>query len=336
MTELPLRAGYVIAVDAGGTHTRVRCHGSDGSLLAAATGRGGSPNHNDDAADNVADTVARALAQGDLDPADAIGFAAGLAGIGRTGSNQGGWTSAWAEEHFALPSLRCPRRFVNDAVVAHRGALLGEPGVMVVAGTGSMILAITADGREIESGQFQHYAGGARHLVFDLMHQILIGTTSTADAPLVAQVLEHWGVDDLTGLRRVILELAEVDHNDVKRRYGALAPLVTAAADTSPLADQAIRGLTDKTAHGVLLLAALVGTEPVPVAVTGALASDPAFADRLGVSLCVPGSVHSELVPPALDAVGGAALLAYEAAGLTLALDPPTITRLTQTPPTRH
>ncbi len=317
MTESTPRAGFVIAVDAGGTHTRVRCYGSDGALLSAATGAGGSPSHNHDAAENVADTVDRALVEGDLDPGDAIGFGAGLAGIGRAGSNQGGRTSAWAEEHFALPSLRCPRRFVNDAVVAHRGALLGEPGVIVVAGTGSMILAITADGEEIESGQFQHYAGGARHLVFDLMHQILIGTTSTDDAPLVAQVLEHWGVDDLPALRRVILDLAELDHNDVKRRYGAVAPLITAAAETSPLADQAIRGLTDKTAHGVLVLAALVGTEPVPVAVTGALASDPAFTDRLGVSLCVPGAVYSKLVPPVLDSVGGAALLAYEVGGLT-------------------
>lgn len=309
-------ARFVVAVDAGGTRTRVACFGLDGAQLSAAVGRGGSADHDDDAARNVAGAVREALESGCLDPDGALGLAVGVAGVSRPGSNQGNRPSEWAHSFYALPALTCPRVFVNDAVAAHRGALLGRPGVIVVAGTGSMILAITREGVEVESGQFEHYAGGARHLVFDVVHQILMGTAEDADAQLVTAVLDHWGAHDVTGLRRALLALADVDRNEVKRRYGDLAPVVTRAADTSPLADRALRALTDRTACGVLVLAPLTGVDPVPVAVTGALASDPAFTARLRESLVVPGAPRTRLEPSALRPLGGAALLAFDLAGI--------------------
>src|SRR4051794_19104292 len=183
---------FVIAVDAGGTHTRVGCFGLDGTLLSVSHGRGGSPNHNDDAAENVASTLITALESAGLDPADAVGLAAGMAGISRTGSNRGNGLNDWADGYFTMASLDCPRTIVNDAVIAHRGALVGEPGVIVVAGTGSMILAITEDATEIESGQFEHYAGAARHLVFDVMHRILSPATDLEGDELVPRILDHW------------------------------------------------------------------------------------------------------------------------------------------------
>lgn len=309
-------AEFVIAVDAGGTHTRVACFGLDGSLLSTSTGRGGSPNHNHDAAQNVSAALTEALETGDLDPGNAVGLAAGMAGISRRGSNQGNGSNEWADAYYALPSLSCPRVVVNDAVIAHRGALVGEPGVIVVAGTGSMILAITDEGIEVESGQFEHYAGGARHLVFDVMHRILSGAVEPRDDQLVAQILAYWQAADVGQLRGIILQLESADRNDVKRLYGGLAPAVTAAADSSPLADAALRELADKTARGVLVLAPLIRADQVAVAVTGALASDPAFTTRLTDALATSRATPTQLVASRLDPLGGAAILAYEAAGL--------------------
>lgn len=316
-----LTESFVIAVDAGGTHTRVGCFGLDGSLLSTGKGRGGSPNHNHDAAQNVSTALIEALRAANLNPADAVGLAAGMAGISRRGSNQGTGLNEWADAYYALPSLNCPRTIVNDAVIAHRGALVGEAGVIVVAGTGSMILGITDEGVEVESGQFEHYAGGARHLVFDVMHRILIGAVDAADAELVAKVLEYWQAADVSDLRRIILRMGSADRNDMKRRYGGLAPAVTAAADTSPLADAALRSLTDKTAYGVLMLAPLMRTTPVSVAVTGALASHPAFTNRLNDSLTISGTTPTNIVAPTLNPLGGAAILAYGLAGLTAEAD---------------
>lgn len=309
---------FVIAADSGGTHTRVACYGLDGALLGYAVGRGGSPYHNADAAADVSDATIRAVRGAGLDAANAVGLVAGLAMISRPGSNQGNGDNSWADDYFAIPGLCCDRALVNDAVVAHRGALLGEPGIIVIAGTGSMILAITAEGTEVESGQFEHYAGAARHLAFEAVQLALIGAAAPEDAEFVASVLAHWGVDDLAALRRALIANASADPIEVRRRYGLLAPSVSAAADESPLADRALRDLAAKTARGVELLVPLLGTARAAVATTGALAETAAFRSRLTDALRTGPAPHTCLVPPALDAVSGAALIAYERAGVTV------------------
>lgn len=307
---------FVIAIDAGGTHTRVGCFGLDGSRLSVANGPGGSPNHNHDAAENVRTTLDAALRNGALDAAEAVGLVAGIAAF------VNGRDNPWAESFIDLPGLRCPIKIVNDAVIAHAGALAREPGVIIIAGTGSMIAAITESGEMIESGVFQHYAGGARHLVHDLMHRLLTGQVVEADAPLVGEILKRWGAADLDHLRRLVLDLRGQDRNAVKVRYGDLAPMITATADTAPLADAALRTLTTKTAVGVQLLAPLITGSPVPVALAGSLATAPAFLQRLDEDLArVAGSndraaAATEIATTILDPVGGAALLALDIAGV--------------------
>jgi glucosamine kinase len=313
--------GFIVAADAGGSHTRVACYGLDGTLLGLATGPGGNPHHNADAVGNVADTTLRALHLAGLDARDAVSLVAGLANISRPGSNQGSGNNGWADEFFTVPTLGCDPIIVNDAVIAHRGAFLGQPGVMVVAGTGSMILAITKDGTEVESGQFEHYAGGARHLVFETMQLILIGEAGAEDAELVESVLDYWGATDIPDLRKRILNLAGSDPLEVRRRYGLLAPTVSAAADTSPLADRALRDLAGKTARGVRLLAPLLERQNAPVATAGALASTPTFRSRLSDALTDESAHHPTLVATQLNPLGGAALIAYERAGIQVTPD---------------
>ncbi|MEJ5869305.1 BadF/BadG/BcrA/BcrD ATPase family protein [Pseudokineococcus sp. 5B2Z-1] len=306
---------YVVAVDSGGTRTRVACVDLEGRRLSGATGPAGAWHHDDDAVAHLQETVLEALRSGDLAREDARALVAGVAGVSRRGGDHGDRSLEWARSAYALPELACPQVVVNDAVTAHRGALAGEPGVVVVAGTGSMVLAITADGDEVENGQLAHYAGGARHLAFEAVQQVLVGAAGPDDADLVAALLAAWGAADVAGLRTAALEVDRAGRHAVTRRYGALAPLVTAAASTSPLADRAVRALAERTARGVLLLAPLVGRGPVRVSTTGAVASDPAFRARLREVLVVPGAAPTLLVPPAGDAVLGAVIMALELAG---------------------
>ncbi|HEY9293261.1 MAG TPA: BadF/BadG/BcrA/BcrD ATPase family protein [Microlunatus sp.] len=314
---MPTADQFVVAIDAGGTHTRVGCFALDGTLLGRADGPGGGPNHNHRAAEHVSETIAAALTTGNLKADAAAAMTCGIAGYEFDQPNK------WADDFFDDTALDCPRQLVNDAVIAHRGALAGEAGIIVVAGTGSMIMAITADGRPIESGRFQHYAGGARHLVYDLIHRILIGQGSAADQKMIKDVLTWWGVDDLDGLRTALLELSDQEYNQVKHRYGALAPTVTAAAEHSPLADTAVRDLATKTAIGVLVLAPLTDGSPVPVALSGALATAPEFARRFTEALSdlAPAPDGSEptgieVIVPVLEPLGGAALMALESVGV--------------------
>jgi glucosamine kinase len=194
-----------------------------------------------------------------------------------------------------------------------------------------MILAITDDGTEVESGQFEHYAGAARHLVFEAMQLILSGYAVPADAEFVATVLNYWDAADAPGLRRAVLALAGSDPKAVRRRYGLLAPIVSAAADTSPLADRALRDLAAKTARGVRLLAPLIAGKPVSVATAGALASTPAFKSRLVDALKEEPTVHTTLVPSVLDPLRGAALVAYQEVGVEIDTDLVAQLVLTQT-----
>ncbi len=287
-----------MVVDAGGTAPRVGCYTLDGTLLSCATGAAGAAHHDDDAA---------------------RGLTAGVAGIGRPGSNQGvGRDGAWAASFYPLDLLDCPRTFVNDAVVAHRGALLGQAGIVVVAGTGSMVLAIDKNGAEVESGQFQHYAGAARHVAFDVVHQVLAGRAEPADGELVTRILGHWGAADVDALRRALRQREDASPHDVKRAFGNVAPVVTELADTSPLADRALRRLAEITADGVLLLAPLLQRTPVPVSLAGSLALDPAFSTRLAVALDVPGATPVRVVPPALGPLAGAGFLALRRLGAPL------------------
>jgi len=311
-------AGCVVAVDAGGTHTRAACFGLDGTPLGRADGPAGAWHHHDDAAANLRSTVLRALAAAGVAAEGVRALVAGVAGISSRGSDDGAGgdrSREWAARHLAVPELACPQVFVNDAVTAHRGALLGRPGVIVVGGTGSMVMALTAAGGEVESGQLGHYAGAARHLVLDVVHRVLAGRAVPADDAFVAGLLEALGADGVHALRWLALDLERREgQHALTRRFGPVAPLVTAAAGTSPLAGAALGALAERTATGVLLLAPLVGAEPVEVTTTGSLATDPAFAARLSAAL--EGSAHRvELVPAATDAVRGAALMAFELLG---------------------
>lgn len=325
MTQRSSQQEYVIGIDAGGTHTRVGCFALDGTPLAAAVGGGGAPHHNDDALENIHGTIAEALRDGGLDPAGAVALAAGIAGVVRTGSNQDGGDNTRTAALVDVPGLDCPKVVVNDAVIAHRGALSGRPGIVVVAGTGSMILAIDGDGVETESGQLEHYAGAARHLVHDVVQQILMGDCSPTD-PLLAATLEHFGAVDVPALHEAVLARSSTHRNTAKRIYGDFAPQVTTLAERSALADRALTDLAARTARGVRLLASSAGPHPVPVACTGSLADAPSFHDRLEHLLREAAPSTLDLVPSRLEPLGGAAVLALEVAAGPV--DEPIIQRL--------
>jgi glucosamine kinase len=309
----------VIAVDAGGSNTRVGCFSLDGDLLAQRTGTGGSLTHNDDAAEAVGTTLQEAIAEAGVDVGQVRALVAGSAGVSIAGPVPAGYvTDEEIAALYELPGSDGPRLVVNDAVVAHRGALAGRPGVIVVAGTGSMILAITADGDPVESGAFQHYAGAARHLAFEAVQRLLT-TGADAEDPLVPLVLAHFAATDLEDLRRVVVRGSFQDHNDLKRHYGTLAPAVTGLADASALADAALRDLAERTARGALLVAPMVGdgpvgADPVPVALAGSLAETPEFQQRLAAALDGVGAVPVQLERAELSPLGGAALMALELA----------------------
>ena len=179
-----------------------------------------------------------------------------------------------------------------------------------------MILGITESGEVVRNDRYHHYAGGARHLSFDAMARILIGNGGATNEDFVVSVLDYWRAANLYELRQRIRDLETQDSNDIKRFYGAMAPLVTSAAERSDLASAACDWLADVTSVGVRLLGEHFDRTPVLVARAGALAMCPAISRRLTAWLEKPDSARYKLVDARLDPVGGAALLALRHAAV--------------------
>lgn len=300
---------YVMGVDSGGSHTRVICVALDGRVLGYAQAAGGSPTHNLRAKHHVRSAIQDARSQAGVRSRRAVGLVAGMAGFERD-SDLG-----WSMEYLDAPGLDCPRYIVNDAVVAHAGAFAGRSGIIVIAGTGSTILGIAEDGERVRNDRYFHYAGGARHLSFDAMARILTDEDTDEDAALVQDVFGFWGVSDKQGLRKVAREHESADRNDVKHAYGRMAKLITAAADSSPLASAACSQLARSTCTGIRLLAAHFESPSVPVALQGGLARSGALGRRVAAELATTRGKRLEVVEPVLGPAAGAALLALQRAG---------------------
>ena len=138
----------ILAIDGGGSRTRCLALDSQGSVLGE--GSGGPSNHllvsRGTAKKSLADAISEACAPSGLKNDEVVCVSAGTAGVDFDG--------AGAEEVEAiLGELDFRRSSVSgDMVIAHAGALGGEPGVLALAGTGSSVLGVGPDGARAKVG----------------------------------------------------------------------------------------------------------------------------------------------------------------------------------------
>ncbi|MDB4893831.1 MAG: hypothetical protein JWN15_93, partial [Firmicutes bacterium] len=137
----------VLGIDGGGTKTR--CLAADGAGCILGEGLAGPSNYQvlgmDGAVAAVMAAVAEALGVAGADLADVEAVCAGLAGVGRP-EDHAVMTAALP---FAAP---VKLRVVPDAHIALAGALGGQPGAVVISGTGSIAYGIDAGGRTARAG----------------------------------------------------------------------------------------------------------------------------------------------------------------------------------------
>lgn len=313
MEQRPTHA-VVIGIEGGGTHTRALCADLTGRVLAYARTGGSHPYHDADATAHVRNAIHEVVAHAGRALEDVVALTAGIAGL-NTPDDQ-----TWAEQLTTLPGLRCPRLHVNDARVAHRGAFLAQPGIIAIAGTGSMIFAITDGGRAVRNFDFNHYApAAARYLAYDAVFRILAGDTTTADAAFFEQVLAFWQVPDLAGLREQAAGNAQRDEREVNRAYGRMAPLVTdAAAQGVPLARAVCDTAVREFSVGIRLVGNVFAADSVALALIGSAARSRYMRERLAHMLAAQASKRYHLVEPALTPVAGAVVMALEHHGVAL------------------
>ncbi len=125
-------------------------------------------------------------------------------------------------------------KITHDAEIALSGATAGEPGIIIIAGTGSMAFGRNAAGQIARAGGWG-YIFGDEGGAFDLVRRALRAAL---------QHEEGWG--DRTMVRALLLEATgTTDANDLLHRFytaeyprtrvAALAPLVSSAAQDGDL-----------------------------------------------------------------------------------------------------
>lgn len=138
----------ILAIDGGGSRTRCLAISREAKVLGA--GAGGASNHllveKEIVRASLDEAVNAALAQANLNRSDVVRVSAGLAGVDYDNAGADEMRNLFREFGFAGAVIN------GDMVIAHAGALSGEPGVLALAGTGSCILGVGDGGERIKVG----------------------------------------------------------------------------------------------------------------------------------------------------------------------------------------
>jgi N-acetylglucosamine kinase-like BadF-type ATPase len=284
-STLPSLPGRILGIDAGGSGTRVILL-ENGTVTARPDG----PPMNALLTDGFAGHLRQII-----EAADATAAGVGMPGVRQPGQ---------ARDLSAALTRQTgrPVHVTGDADSARAGAFLGAPGVVVIAGTGSM-----ASGW---NGQSSARAGGHGFLLGDEGSAYWIGRAAVRAAlrwedGMGGSKIIHRAVIQAAGQGTESLDalIGEVCTHPAERgRLTALAPVVTALAAEDPEA----RTIALRAAEHLAALAEAIRRRlgPLPVAGAGRVFSAPVIWDRFAE---LTGAVR-----PLAAATVGAALLAAQ------------------------
>ncbi len=233
-----------------------------------------------------------------------------------------GFSGGPADKQSILAELIASDRIIvtDDAVIALAGATNGEPGIVVIAGTGSIAFGRSPDGRTARAGGWG-YLFGDEGGAFDIVRQALRAAL---------RFEEGWGPP--TALRADLLDATGArDANDLMHRFYTAEFPRAAVAGFAKLVDQAAAN-GDAAAQEILResarqLAALVTAvrgqlfkpgEPVRVSYLGGVFRSHALFARFRALIEAEPTDH--LAAPVYGPAAGALLEAYRAAGINCVL----------------
>lgn len=138
----------VLAVDGGGSRTRCLAIDYTGKVVGESVA--GPSNHllvaHDVVRQSLAEAVDQTLEEAGIKRGEVICLSAGLAGVDFDGTGASQMKSLLYELGFLCTVIN------GDMVIAHAGALVLRPGVVALAGTGSVVLGIGAKGKRVKVG----------------------------------------------------------------------------------------------------------------------------------------------------------------------------------------
>jgi glucosamine kinase len=298
----------VIGIDGGGTHTRVMVTDLSGNVLSYVEKGSASIYKDLDAKQTVHHAIWEAITIAGREVHEVRGIAAGVAGYDSESDLE------WVESLTDIEGLSCSKWHVNDAVVAHFGALKAKPGIVAISGTGSIILAISEDDTYLRNYDFRHYAASsARSIAYDAAFEILAGKTNETDCEMVQSMLQHWNVQTITEFGNIAKKGFLVDQRECNRKFGQFAPTLTEAAwQGSSLAKRVCDRAIDQIKVGIEMLAAFFSGKEVPVVFIGSVINSPYFNEKLSEQLLFGNNKRFLVVKPQFSPVAGAVLMGLD------------------------
>jgi N-acetylglucosamine kinase-like BadF-type ATPase len=308
----------LLAIDGGGTRTRCIAVDPDGGIKGE--GESGPSNHlhvpMDVATAALRAATAAALSASGAAETDVALVSAGLAGVDfdGTGASDGAGM---------LRSIGFDRVAVyGDMVIAHRGALAGEAGVVALAGTGSSVLGIGNDGTMIKAGGWGPlYGDGGSAYQLGRLGLAAAAEAYDASGPMTSllerlpKALGVGAFPDTVG--RLYSDLS------VQLSVAALARVVDACAEEG---DEVAAGICRQAgidlARAVMAVVHRLSLREKLVSYQGGVLKRSRRVRTAFVEALTADGAEIEVRRPRVDPIFGAVLLGAEAAGWRLPVEP--------------
>jgi N-acetylglucosamine kinase-like BadF-type ATPase len=309
ITAMTVMNGYFLGVDGGGTKTHAVISDADCHLIAEGLSGGSNPVRLsvDEASRNIEEAIAEACRHAGLRLEEITAGCAALAGISQPIHFQAMKESL---DRLGIPNLR----LVIDADAALTGALDGQSGVVVIAGTGSIALGVNSEGRTARSGGWGPTLSDEGS-AYDIARHALRAVVASFDGRsektvLTERLLERLGVQTPAELPSVVYS-----EESESVEIASLADIVTEAARDG---DEVARNILESAGKELGRLATSVierlgmrscGFRVAFVGTVFKSAPPVLAAFRDAVVRYAPGAIVS---PPLLSPALGAAKLAVE------------------------
>lgn len=294
----------VAGIDGGQSNTIAIVGDETGRILARGTGGpadeiGVAPDSTrlrDALLDALRDAARRAQLP------ESVNFDAIVAGVSGYNGRVYGRLPQMPSERFIL---------MHDAPIAHAAALAGRPGVVIIAGTGSVVYSRGDDGSSMTLGGWGYVFGdeGSGFRIASDALAALMRAEDEGDTSLEAERHAACGFFAMPGLRQIGRAFY---HGEISRdRLAAFAPIVMQFERFAPIAQRGADCLAQLAARAIREGA------PARVGLSGGVFNDKAFRERLSASIyaLVP---DAQTIAAPYEPAAGALLLAYRELGLSV------------------
>jgi N-acetylglucosamine kinase-like BadF-type ATPase len=311
-------AGLVVGVDGGQTSTRAALATVDGDLLGEGVGGGlihmAAEGGRGQFVKALGEAVAAMWRAANLPPQPVGTIALGLSGV-----DSG--TPEDAEVRGLLPALITARQTIvqNDGVAALYGAHGGQPGVIVISGTGTIAWGMDAGGNLAKAsgwGWLLGDAGSACAIGRDGLIAALAAFDGTGpDTALRDLFLAHFNVASLSDAKRLVYA-----SDFGARGFAALAPIVSEAGTSGDVVARSIisdAGLALAASAAAVVRKLHFGGADVRVAPVGGAFEHVAGLTETFAQALTAQNVRTTMVSPQWPPVRGALIIAQRASDST-------------------